>query len=67
MSKSDRVIKRAVRLGGVTYKEGMEDELGEALSSEEAQRLTEKGYLGGNWKGVKGAKAAEPPKSDAKK
>jgi hypothetical protein len=63
MAKSDRVIKRGVRLGGKTYTEGMEDELGEVLSAEEATRLTEKGYLEGSWKGGKTAPAkAEPAK-----
>jgi hypothetical protein len=60
MAKSDRIIKRGVRIDGKTFVEGQEDELGDVLPAEEADRLTEKGYLAGNWKGSgKGASKAE--------
>jgi hypothetical protein len=63
--KSDRVIVRGVRVGGATYAEGQEDELAEVLPQDEADRLVEKGYLTGNWKGS--GKKAEPTKTDPAK
>ena len=60
MAKSDRVIKRGVRVDGKMYKAGQEDELGEVLPQDESDRLVEKGYLEGNWKGTgKGAAKVE--------
>lgn len=62
--KSDRVINRGVVIGGKTYTPGQEDELAEVLPQDEADRLVEKGYLEGNWKGS--GKKAEPAKKAEK-
>lgn len=54
MANSERKILRGVRYGNKrskTYLPGMEDELNAVLSSEEAGRLSAKGYIEGKWSG----------------
>jgi hypothetical protein len=62
MPATEKKILRGVRVGGRTYTPGQEDELEEALTSEEAKRLTDKGYLEGKFSGK-----AKAPKAEEKK
>lgn len=66
MAKDNRKIHNGVRHNGTTYTDGMEDELAEAVSSEQLERLVEKGAISGNWGGSAKAKAV-PAKEEAKK
>lgn len=59
MANSDRKIIRGVRVGAKTYVPGQEDELDAVLTSDEAKRLSDKGYLEGKWSGKAKAEAAE--------
>lgn len=52
MANSERKIIRGVLLGDKTYVPGMEDELDALLSASEVQRLSDKGYIEGNWSGA---------------
>lgn len=56
MANSDRKIIRGVLLGGTMYVPGKEDELDALLSAAEVKRLSDKGYIEGQWSGS----AAEP-------
>jgi hypothetical protein len=58
MAKDNRKIHSGIRHEGTTYKAGMEDELSEALTQKQLNRLTEKGSISGNWKG---SAPADPP------
>lgn len=63
MANTERKIVRGVRVGAKTYVPGMEDELDDALSAEEAKRLTDKGYLEGKFSGKAKPVKAEAPES----
>lgn len=54
--KDNREIIRGVRIGGVVYDSGKEDELAEALDKSQLQALLEKGAITGDWAPVKTTK-----------
>lgn len=44
-------IKGAVRAGGSVYTAGQEEELEKVLTAKDAERLTKRGVLAGDWDG----------------
>lgn len=48
--KDNRKIMNGVRVGKTVFTEGMEDELTDALSQTELDRLMDKGHLAGDWR-----------------
>lgn len=49
MAKDTRQIVRGVRVDGVVYKDGQEDELQAALKPERVSELVDNGTLEGDW------------------
>jgi hypothetical protein len=64
---AERKIIRGVRTDAKTYTPGMEAELAKVLSPEEVQRLSDKGYLQGDWGAAPAKDAAREPVKDAPK
>lgn len=61
MAKDNRQILRGVRVDGVVYTDGQEDELAEKLDSKTVARLVDNGTLEGDW-----GKAKAEPKAATK-
>lgn len=51
MPKDNRKIHSGVRHNGTVYKDGMEDELADALTQKQLNALAERGAISGNWTG----------------
>lgn len=49
MAKDDRTIHNGVTHEGTTFLPGMEDELAEAMSKDQINRLAKEGAISGNW------------------
>lgn len=49
MAKDNRTIVRGVRIDGVVYRDGQEDEVADRLDSKDIKRLVKNGTLEGDW------------------
>lgn len=71
MAKDNRIILQGVRVVGVVYTDGMEDELGAVLDQKQIERLSKKGQISGSFKSTKPVEKEgeieKSPEKDVKK